>query len=320
VQQVLDKALKGLEDSGFAFPLVTKDGRRLEILLSATSRRDVDGHIVGMVGIGQDITARLAQEQEYSRLIDTANAPIFGVDVEGKVNVWNQHASRVVGFTGEETMGRPFVAEFITENFRASVQEVLDNALRGEETANFQLPVMTKSGARVDILLNATSRKDAEGRVIGVVGIGQDITARIAQEEEYSRLIDTANAPIFGVDMSGKVTVWNKCAGIISGYSSEDTMGRHLVQEFITVEFRSSVQHVLDKALRGKETANFQLMLMTKQGTRVEILLNATSRRDAEGHVIGMVGIGQVRTPTDACMLSVVTVCPCFTLLLIGFA
>lgn len=32
---------------------------------------------LGVVGIGQDITARLAQEREYSKLIDTANAPIF---------------------------------------------------------------------------------------------------------------------------------------------------------------------------------------------------------------------------------------------------
>ena len=35
------------------------------------------------MGIGQDITARLAQEREYSKLIDTANAPIFGVDTQG---------------------------------------------------------------------------------------------------------------------------------------------------------------------------------------------------------------------------------------------
>ena len=95
--------------------------------------------------------------------------------------MWNQHASRVVGFSAEETFGRPFVSDFITEDFRASVQDVLDKALLGDETANFHLPLMTKSGARVEILLNATSRKDAEGHIIGVVGIGQDITARIAQ-------------------------------------------------------------------------------------------------------------------------------------------
>ena len=29
-------------------------------------------------------------------------------------------------------------------------------------------------------------------------------------ETELSNLIDTANAPIFGVDVLGKVTIWNK--------------------------------------------------------------------------------------------------------------
>ena len=119
---------------------------------------------------------------------------------------------QITAYSSEDTMGHHLVTEFITEDFRASVQEVIDKALQGDETANFQLLLMTKAGARVEVLLNATSRKDAEGHVIGVVGIGQDITARIAQEQEYIRLIDTANAPIFGVDAEGKVTVWNKCA------------------------------------------------------------------------------------------------------------
>ena len=59
---------------------------------------------------------------------------------------------------------------------------------------------MTKDGIRIEILLNATARRNPDGKIIGVVGIGQDITGRIAQEREYTRLIDTANAPIFGVD------------------------------------------------------------------------------------------------------------------------
>jgi len=45
-----------------------------------------------VVGIGQDITGRIAQEREYTRLIDTANAPIFGVDTQCAVNIWNQSA------------------------------------------------------------------------------------------------------------------------------------------------------------------------------------------------------------------------------------
>ena len=143
----------------------------------------------------QDITARIAQEQEYAKLIDTANAPIFGVDLDGLVTVWNKCAANISGYSSEDTMGHHLVNEFITEDFRSSVQEVLSKALRGEEDSNFAFPLVTKDGHRLEILLNATSRRDVDGHIIGVVGIGQDITARIAQEEEYSRLIDTANAP-----------------------------------------------------------------------------------------------------------------------------
>jgi len=89
-------------------------------------------------------------------------------------------------------------------------------------------------------------------------GIGQDITARLAQEREYSKLIDTANAPIFGVDNLGRVTIWNKNAHKLVGYSSEEVMGKNLVKQFITPEHRARVQSVIDEALAGEETANFE--------------------------------------------------------------
>jgi PAS domain S-box-containing protein len=66
----------------------------------------------------------------------------------------------------------------VTDDFKTAVQTVLDRALNGEETANFEFPLMTKAGARIEILLNATTRRDEHGKVIGVVGIGQDITGK----------------------------------------------------------------------------------------------------------------------------------------------
>jgi PAS domain S-box-containing protein len=108
--------------------------------------------------------------------------------------VWNQCAIRLVGYSTEEVMGKNLVREFITDDFKTAVQSVLDKSLQGEETANFQFPLITKAGARIEVLLNATTRRDEQGNIIGVVGIGQDITGRIAQEREYSKLIDTANA------------------------------------------------------------------------------------------------------------------------------
>ena len=105
------------------------------------------------------------------------------------------------------------------------------------------------------MLLNATTRRDTEGRVTGVVGVGQDITAlRLASAEasrvaeDLKRLIDTANAPIFGVNLEGRVTEWNAKAVALSGYSKEETMGQPLVDKFFTEDYKEQVRRELEEA------------------------------------------------------------------------
>ena len=44
--------------------------------------------------------------------------------------------------------------------------------LKGEETSNFEFPLLTSGDHVVEVLLNATTRRDAQDNVIGVVGIG----------------------------------------------------------------------------------------------------------------------------------------------------
>ncbi|OQS02902.1 hybrid signal transduction histidine kinase [Thraustotheca clavata] len=293
VGYVLSKALNGVETANFEFPLITKTDRRVEILLNATPRYNELGKVMGMVGIGQDITDRIAQEQEYTRLIDKANAPIFGVDQHGSVNIWNKKAAEITQYTQDEAMAENLVDKFISEDYRFLVSEVFSKALKGIETANFEFPLVTKADRRVQILLNATPRYNELGDVIGVVGIGQDITERIAQEQEYSRLIDTANAPIFGVDKNMRVNIWNKKAAQITHYSIAEVMGENLVETFISPEYRPIVADVLSKALNGIQTANFEFPLITRPGSRIEILLNATPRNDLHGNIVGVVGIGQ---------------------------
>jgi PAS domain S-box-containing protein len=131
----------------------------------------------------RELTERKRVEEELTRmatelqqLIDTANAPIFGVDANGLVNEWNQKAVKITGYSRYEVFGRSLVEDFIAEDYKVLVKEVLDNALVGKETSNFEFPLYTKDGKRVEVLLNATTRRDASGNIVGVVGVGQDIT------------------------------------------------------------------------------------------------------------------------------------------------
>lgn len=48
---------------------------------------------------------------ELRQLVDTANAPIFGIDVNYKVNEWNDKTAEITGFHAEEALEQP-LSEF----------------------------------------------------------------------------------------------------------------------------------------------------------------------------------------------------------------
>jgi PAS domain S-box-containing protein len=238
--------------------------------------------------------------KELKQFIDTANAPIFGIDNKGLVNEWNQTSEKITGFKKEEVFGKNLVQTYITEDFRKSVKKVLDDALLGKETANYEFPLFAKDGARVMVLLNSSTRRNFNGKITGVLGVGQNITEldklRTVSEsvaEELRRFIETANAPIFGIDSQGFVNEWNQTSEKITGFKKEEVFGKNLVQTYITEDFRKSVKKVLDDALLGKETANFEFPLFTRNGHRVMVLLNSSTRRNTNGKIIGVIGVGQ---------------------------
>ena len=131
MQAVLDDALQGKPTDNYQFVLMTRDKQPLQMLLNATPRYDAAGDVIGVIGIGQDVSRELAQQQDLLRLIDTANAPIIGIDAQGNVNEWNQKAVALTRFGKDDVMGKPLVKDFIEPQTQASVQAVLDDALQG---------------------------------------------------------------------------------------------------------------------------------------------------------------------------------------------
>jgi PAS domain S-box-containing protein len=278
------------------------------ILLDTVSLTLISVPLVYLWAIRPFVSARSEAEAlqlakivtELTQFVDTANAPIFGIDTEGRVNEWNQRSEQITGFTKAEVMGRDLVADFITDDYKVSVGEVLAKALHGQETANYEFPLFTQSGDRVDVLLNSSTRRDPAGQIVGVVGVGQDITelSKVRAEQdniakELTQFVDTANAPIFGIDTEGRVNEWNQRSEQITGFTKAEVMGRDLVANFITDDYKVSVGEVLAKALHGEETANYEFPLFTQSGDRVDVLLNSSTRRDPAGQIVGVVGVGQ---------------------------
>ena len=186
------------------------------------------------------------------------------------------------------------IDKFIVPSMRVSGQDMLDHAMEGRGTSNFELKFRTNSSEVRHLLVNATTRRDAENNVVGVVGVAQDVTEAVQRDRavagialELRQLIDTANAPIFGIDGDGNVNEWNRRTQEITGYSKEETFDESLVDRFIAPSMKQRVQEILEAALQGNETSNYELEFVSKSGEPRFMLVNATTRRDPEFNVVG---------------------------------
>jgi PAS domain S-box-containing protein len=151
-----------------------------------------------------------ADQQELCQFIDSSNVAIFGIDTKGKINEWNAQTAETTGLTAAETIHHDLVSNFILPSAQAATEEVLQTALRGRGTSNFELEIRGKDGETRYLLASVNPRRDVKNQIIGVVVLAQDITesfkhdrAVVSMANELRKLIDTANAPIFGIDKDG---------------------------------------------------------------------------------------------------------------------
>ncbi|KAL3927553.1 MAG: hypothetical protein SGBAC_013040 [Bacillariaceae sp.] len=238
---------------------------------------------------------------ELKLLLDRANTLIFGIDPDGKVNVWNQKMAEITEFSREEAMHQPFCDTFVLPKSQRSVKNILQRTMEGKDTSNYELAFRTKSNEIRHLLLSTTTRRangDASGSVLGVMAIAQDITEvalhdRASMNRELRQLVETANAPIFGIDNNCNVNEWNDKTAEITGFSKAEALHQPLVSTFIVPNLRESVQEVLDAALEGNETSNYQLEFRTKTNEKRHLLVNATTRRDVDSNIVGVVGVAQ---------------------------
>ena len=73
----------------------------------------------------------------------------------------------MTGYSKAEALGMPLVESFIAQPIQKKVREILYAALQGNETSNYELEFITKSGESRIVVVNAATRRDLESNVVG---------------------------------------------------------------------------------------------------------------------------------------------------------
>lgn len=174
---------------------LTQDKETREIHRSLTTKvplKDGADTVVGLIGIARDITKRkqmeeaLARERQLLRtLIDNLPDCIYAKDAEARKIMANHADLENLGCKTEaDAVGKTdfdFFPQDIAEKFFADDISVIQG---GQPVINREEKVVRPDGETRWLLTSKIPWRDASGKIIGLVGIGRDITDRKSLEEQ----------------------------------------------------------------------------------------------------------------------------------------
>jgi PAS domain S-box-containing protein len=264
-------------------------GEVIPTSLNASALRDPDGTVIGAIGILRDMR-ELDKARAYAqRLIDDAPDPVFVSDLEGKILQANEAVSELLGFRQDEVVEQSlsrFISPEETREFTAALREVVEHGV----TRNAVLNPRSATGEVIPTTLNASALRDADGKVIGAIGILRDMRELDKARAYAQRLIDDAPDPVFVSDLEGKIIQANDAVSQLLGFRQDEVVEQSL-SRFIspeeTQEFTAALREVVERGV----TRNARLNPRSASGEVIPTTLNASALRDSEGKVIGAIGI-----------------------------
>ncbi|TKX58470.1 PAS domain-containing sensor histidine kinase [Halorubrum sp. SS7] len=164
-------------------------GLRVDAALHAATIAGDEWLVVGL----SDATDRVAAESERDgerRLVDalaeTVPLALFRCSEEGTVSRWNDRLAADSGYDPESLSGRALTSLF-DEETRGRVSGALSQVYRAGETVSCEVRLLTRSGERVPYRLSVGPVTDGD-RVVGAVGVGEDLTEASLREERLAVL------------------------------------------------------------------------------------------------------------------------------------
>ena len=143
---------------------------------------------------------------------------ILGTDFEGNIIFWNKGAENMLGYTAEEMIGKEKIFKLYPEggSGRKTIQEVHQHILKEQKGMTCEAEEFTKEGQKLWVQLTLSPRFDEAGKVIGILGVGENITERKKAEEALAeRMFLGEFGAEIGVALAGSTSlheVLDQCA------------------------------------------------------------------------------------------------------------
>jgi two-component system cell cycle sensor histidine kinase/response regulator CckA len=256
--------------------IVTKEGNKRAVLLSAAAVRDKDGKVLHSVSVQRDITERkqaedaLRESEERMRRV-VQNMPVMldALDEEGRIVAWNRECERVTGYSAEEITGNPQALELLYPDAAYLQQLMAEWAERGNSFHDWEIELTSKDGSPKTVSwTNISEHFPIPGWASWSIGV--DITERKHLEEQ---LRQAQKMEAVGRLAGGIAHDFNNLLTVITGFS-EILLYRHLDDGD---PLRQPIEEIQKAGQRAASLTRQLMAFSRRQVLQLKVLnLNAT--------------------------------------------
>ena len=127
--------------------------------------------------LSADVAARRLSEERHRALVEHANDIVATLDLDLRFTSVNLAIERILGFAPAEVIGRSLRRHVPQEQLHTHV-EMLYRKLKGAQSTQYEVEVLTKVGVRRVLEVNSKLIADATGKPVAIHAIARDITER----------------------------------------------------------------------------------------------------------------------------------------------
>lgn len=259
-------------------------------------------------------------ERWLAAIVESSDDAIVGESLEGVVTSWNRSAERIFGYSASEAIGKPVSSLTWRVEEDENDLDLLRRIRRGERVDHYETVRVHKNGRRILVSLSMSPITDSTGALIGVAKIARDITARVSMEESlfasgervrllteqeaqtraasladrrFRELIEDAPDGVLQIDGSGKISLANRAAEILFGYTREELL-RLAVDELVPEGQRAN---------HARHRANF---IQAGVSRPMGLGLNLFGRRKDGSEFPVEISLSHVKAPSGVSVTAVV--------------
>lgn len=284
--------------------IINKNGVEHDLLINITRAKIGEGSILFVCHDVTDKNQALKQVRFQKNMLravlDTIPDCIWMKDKEGKYLICNREFELFYGAKEEEIVGktdRDFVSESLADFFRENDLKAMrmNKPRKNEETLTYKT-----TGNEIRVETTKAPFYNAEGNIIGVLGIARDITHRDKIQAELKsskmkieQLINTVNGIIWEADPKTlKTTFISGKVKDIFGYTQEEWINMpDSSKKYIYKPDQKMVKRRFDKELKYGNSFNHDYRIVTKDQSVLWVREYVSILTDEQSVPVQIVGI-----------------------------